>query len=405
MGAEVFICEWKLDSERKRFNAQSAPKPAFEDKPPGQGQIESFHPHHEGITVVMKSGDAYSVCKEFGLSPGMRCDHLNGGGGDGRGIQYSKKVDHASASNAKAILVDKSGEVTVVGRMYHNQAVHPTEIQTPASHFSVGFHHAIVVDALGKLNGYVIEDGKYGSSDGHAALVGFSQQETVFCQPEGKDEKPKEECLRVTRYILLDTPWAEGAEVEHLSCGTSHTVVALANGQVWASGFKLKQRFSRAYGFSGEQRAGWTQMALPGVNKVYHLSAGDEDRTIVATDGGVWTWGRDKVENSSHWSESGWSHTYRPVAFHASALDGKEVVAVQAGRDCHVATAATADGGVYLWGIGKADVSFKESVLQPQLAVQCDTLGAVKSAGTIGRALVIWAPGATAGSFTTNPKP
>ncbi|CAG9463354.1 unnamed protein product [Pedinophyceae sp. YPF-701] len=172
---------------------------------------------------------------------------------------------------------------------------------------------------------------------------------------------------------VVDPPG--GKQFLSVSAGDHHLVYALRGincpDEIWTVGQRVKERFSRAYGFTTVYSESPTRILLPRATAVTCVEAGDKDRSLAITDVGAFTWGPDVIPGTDHWSESGWSKQYRPTPRPA---DGAPTGAAGAPDGLlggvlapHTNTVVLWDraGGVWVYEATKCDKGRAEAFLQP----------------------------------------
>ncbi|WP_175428390.1 FIVAR domain-containing protein [Bacillus solimangrovi] len=137
-----------------------------------------------------------------------------------------------------------------------------------------------------------------------------------------------------------------GVKFEQVSAGFDHTVALASDGRVYTWG-------GNAFGQLGDGNIGWgvdqsspTAITIPGGAKIEQVSAGGDHTIALASDGTIYTWGRNNDgqlgDGNSGWGVDQSSPTVIPIP------GGAKIEQISAGFAHTIALAS--DGTVYTWG-------------------------------------------------------
>lgn len=146
------------------------------------------------------------------------------------------------------------------------------------------------------------------------------------------------------KYVPRITRSLAGQVVTQVTCGSYHTAAVTGNGDLytWGGGMYGKLGHGNELGHSTPKRVD----ALVGL-AVSHIACGSRHTAIITSSGAIYTWGDKENGVTGHGDSEG--HQYTPKLL--ERLAGKRIVQLSA---CGFHTGClTADAEMYTWGEGK----------------------------------------------------
>ena len=236
-------------------------------------------------------------------------------------------IDQLAIGGEQQCALVRLGEVYLFGR---SCKTHELELRVPTimtlppgvkvASVSLGYDHSLLVDQAGRLHA------AGGNSRGELGLGDFGD--------------------RTNNFVLVEDVVPAGMRVIAAAAGMSHSLTMSSAGTVYASGCNKAGQLGLDI-LEAEVSHFTEVVALPRVTAV---SAGFNLSAVIASDGGVFTFGQGNEGGLGHGAEfmspitwSTWSPPRR-----VAALASERVVSVAVGGGHMVAL--TASGAVYTWG-------------------------------------------------------